>query len=364
MPVLAGPKGVGAHADDPHMDVHSAGRDISSRVDELIRRQAGIRADARADALEAESGRLAASSSLIGIVFDLWRDLEFEHPFLGRALAGIKDRAWVHAADLALLRPFPREREGAHLYEALVPEDPEWYVRRCRALDLGGIIVFGLSVTWPEVSGLASSGVPCVAIDDYLLGPRAIHVSSDNIDGACQAVRHLLSLGRRRVATLMGGLHGHAGVADDRRRGWQLALEAAGLHASEELAVDCDWLEERAYEETLRLLELPEPIDGLFAHSDVMAVAALRAIAEKGLRVPEDVAVAGFDDSPLAELADPPLTSVRQDPVGIGIAAAEVLFQMIESPGEPAPVAVVPVELVVRRSTSTPSPLRRGPVSA
>ncbi|MGZ4398134.1 MAG: substrate-binding domain-containing protein [Gaiellaceae bacterium] len=335
------------------MDVrHPLGRDISSRVEELIRRRAGTRADAVARSSALEGERHAVSPCQIGITFDIWSDLEFEHPFLGLALAGTKERAWAHGADLTLLRPFPRNHGGAHDGQPAVPEDPEWYVRRCRALGLDGIIIFGLPTVWSEVSGLVSSGIPCVAIDDYLLGARASSVSSDNVGGARQAVGHLLSLGRRRIGTLTGALN--VGAASDRQRGWQIELESAGLHAHEELSVDCDWLEDRAYEGTRRLLELPEPVDAVFAQSDLMAVGALRAINAAGLRVPGDVAVVGFDDSPLAEMTRPPLTSVRQDPLGLGIAAAEVLFHIIDAPEEPVPVAVVSVELVVRGSTVDP----------
>ncbi|MGZ4413522.1 MAG: LacI family DNA-binding transcriptional regulator [Gaiellaceae bacterium] len=329
---------------------HPVGRDISPRVDELIRRRVGTRADAvaRSSALEGKPGTLAPYQ--IGVVFDVGSDLEFEHPFLGPALTGIKDRAWAHDADVTLLRPFPRIHS-----QPAAPEDPDWYVRRSRAHDLAGVIIFGVPTVWSEVSGLVSSGIPCVAIDDYLLGARVSNVSSDNVGGAREAVGHLISLGRQRIGTLTGALH--AGVASDRRRGWQIALESAGLHACEELAVDCDWLEDRAYAGTQRLLELPEPVDALFAQSDVMAVGALHAITEAGLRVPDDVAVVGFDNSQLAEMTEPPLTSVRQDPVGLGIAAAEVLFHIIDAPDDPVPVAVVPVELVVRGSTSKTWPL-------
>jgi LacI family transcriptional regulator len=307
----------------------------------------GVRADAaaRARALEQEP---AATPYQIGIVFDVWRDLEFEHPFFGPALTGAKERAWAHGADLVLLQPFPRRPVSS---EPLIPENADWYVQRVRAFGLAGVITFGTVAFWPEIQGLVAAEIPCVAIDDYLLGVRASHVSSDNVDGGRQAVAHLLSVGRRRIGILTGSAQ--SAVSGDRRRGWETELERAGLHADAELCVECGWLEERARDGMRRLLSLPEPVDAVFAQSDDMAVGAMRAIAEAGLRVPEDVAVVGFDDSQLAEMTDPPLTSVRQDPVGLGLAAAEVLLQMVEHPDEPVAVAVVPVELIVRASTAT-----------
>ncbi|MGZ4412026.1 MAG: substrate-binding domain-containing protein [Gaiellaceae bacterium] len=322
-------------------------RDLSARVGELIRGRVGTRADAAARSRALERGSTVAPHQ-IGIAFDIWqaRDSEFEHPFFGSVLTGIKERAWAHGADLSLLRPFPH-RPGAA--PGPLPDDPEWYVRRCRSYGLAGLITFSVLAGLPEVQGVVSASIPCVAIDDYLFGARASHVASDNVDGACQAVAHLLSLGRRRVATLTG--YSGFGVASDRRRGWEIEHERIGLRIPEELVVDCDWIGERAYEATSRLLRLADPPDAIFAQSDLMAVGALRAVIEAGLRVPEDVALVGFDDSKLVATTDPPLTSVRQDGVGLGIAAAEVLFQMIEEPDEAVSVAVVPVELVVRGST-------------
>jgi LacI family transcriptional regulator len=326
------------------------GRDLSRRVEQLIQRRVGTRTDASVRASVHEQHRGQGMPSQIGLAFDVWRESEFEHPIWGPVITGIKERAWAHGADLALLRPFPRLPGG----EAAARQDSDWYVRRCRSSRLAGVITFSTVALWPEIQGLVAAEIPCVAIDDYLIGARASHVSSDNVGGARQAVAHLLALGRRRIATLTGDTA--SGPGSDRLRGWQIEQEYAGLGAARELVADCEWLEERAHAETLRLLALPEPPDAIFAQSDGMAAGAMHAIAETGRRVPEDVAVVGFDDSELARLASPQLTSVRQDAVGLGIAAAEVLFHIIDRPDEPPPVAVVPVELVVRQSTVAAAP--------
>ena len=102
---------------------------------------------------------------------------------------------------------------------------------------------------------------------------------------------------------------------------------------------------------------MPHPTrpTAVFAASDMMALGVIRAARELGLSVPGDVAVVGFDDAPLAEHADPPLTTVRQDKLGIGAAAATALVGMIESETAPPPALVLPVELVVRRSCGAQS---------
>jgi LacI family transcriptional regulator len=100
-----------------------------------------------------------------------------------------------------------------------------------------------------------------------------------------------------------------------------------------------------------RLLALREPPTAVFAASDMMAVGAIRAAQAAGLRIPDDLAVVGFDDSQLAELVDPPLTTIRQDTVGIGAAAGRALVEQIENPDVTPPVLTLPVELIVRASS-------------
>jgi LacI family transcriptional regulator len=103
------------------------------------------------------------------------------------------------------------------------------------------------------------------------------------------------------------------------------------------------------------LLALPEPPTAVFAAADMMAIGAMRAVQAAGLRVPEDVSIVGFDDIEIAPLVDPPLTTIRQDKLGLGLAAARGLVQQIESPELTPPVLTLPVELVRRASTAAPA---------
>jgi LacI family transcriptional regulator len=101
-----------------------------------------------------------------------------------------------------------------------------------------------------------------------------------------------------------------------------------------------------------QLLELNDRPTAVFAASDLMAVGAVRAAQGAGLRIPNDLAVVGFDDIQLAALVDPPLTTIRQDSVGIGVAAGRALVEQIENPDVTPPVLTLPVELVVRESSA------------
>ena len=179
------------------------------------------------------------------------------------------------------------------------------------------------------------------------------YVTSDNVAGARLAVRHLYGLGHRRIATVTGPPQLPAG--GDRLQGYRDEHAALGIVEREDDLREGDFYVESGYREGRALLAAPDGPTAVFAASDMMALGVIRAARELGLSVPGDVAVVGFDDAPLAERADPPLTTVRQDKLGIGAAAATALVGMIESEAAPPPALVLPVELVVRRSCGAQS---------
>jgi LacI family transcriptional regulator len=173
-------------------------------------------------------------------------------------------------------------------------------------------------------------------------------VSSDSVEGARLAVRHLHDLGHTRIATIAGLPDTKPG--GDRLRGYRVELAARGLEAIERVG---DFYAESGEAAMRELLELPDPPTAVFAASDMMALGAITAIAAVGLRVPEDISVVGFDDIAAARLAQPRLTTIRHDKVGLGLAAAAALVDEIERPGAAAPAPVtLPVELVVRESSA------------
>jgi LacI family transcriptional regulator len=203
------------------------------------------------------------------------------------------------------------------------------------------------------VRRLVRAEVPCVGIDMDLEGPNTEVVMSDNVSGAEAAVRHLHGLGHRRIATITGMLESRPGI--DRLRGYRAAAQALGLAYRDEYVAYGDFYAESGREATERLLALPDPPTAIFAAADLMAIGAIRAAAEVGLRVPEDLSVVGFDDIQLAGHVNPPLTTLRQDKLGLGGAAGDALVARIAGdPGRPA-LRQLPVELVVRGSTAPPA---------
>lgn len=173
--------------------------------------------------------------------------------------------------------------------------------------------------------------------------PTDLVVDVDNVQGARRAAEHLIGLGRTRIATITGPLSMPSAV--DRRAGFREALAAAGLTAAGEEEGDYS---EASGEEAARAL-LPARPDAVFVASDLMARGALRALRAAGLRVPEDVAIVGYDDSPVAVSVDPALTTVRQPMRALGEAMATVLLDALAG-GSPEPLTLLPTELVVRGS--------------
>jgi DNA-binding LacI/PurR family transcriptional regulator len=171
-------------------------------------------------------------------------------------------------------------------------------------------------------------------------------VIGDNVTGGRLATEHLLRSGKRRIAFL-GGYEGDHEV-EDRRRGYELAFEAFGLPALPEFAAYSHWTEESGRAAMTELLERGPDLDAVFACSDVLAIAALDVLRERGRDVPGQVGVVGYDDIAVARFCNPPLTTVRQNGPLAGRLLAEHLVQRLQT-GVVTNVSI-PAELVVRES--------------
>jgi LacI family transcriptional regulator len=297
------------------------------------------------DLLDTSRAYVRASSQsknarrLVGLAMVRTPDQIFRHSFLDDICCAIRASAFARGIDLLNFSSHPNNSGQENIS----------YPELCRRHGADGVIVVSLPYDDPATVALAESELPCVAIDIDLLGNRAGFVMSDNVGGGVQAVRHLAECGRERIAFLSG--FGVERVVIDRHFGYQSELARLGLEQHEEYVRLAKWSHVVAYEETLRLLELPNPPNGIFAASDVMAIGALKAIADAGTRVPEDIAVVGFDDIEYARLLAPSLTTIRQNRSKLAEAAVDALSRMLERPGDAPPVALIPVDLVVREST-------------
>ncbi len=268
---------------------------------------------------------------------------DLQHPFFHEVLGGLKQRVGAQGFDLLL---FASERPGNGY-------GPHSYLKRAHHHSVDGCALIGLDPENPEVHRLARAELPCVGIDMELEGPGVEVVMSDNEAGAGTAVRHLHGLGHRRIATITGMLDSRPGA--DRLRGYRAAVQSLGLAYRDDYVAYGDFYAESGREATERLLALPEPPTAIFAASDLMAIGAVRAAAQVGLRVPEDLSVVGFDDIQLAPHVNPPLTTMRQDKLGLGAAAGDALVARAPGDSDRTPLQTLAVELVVRGSTAVPA---------
>jgi DNA-binding LacI/PurR family transcriptional regulator len=217
---------------------------------------------------------------------------------------------------------------------------------------LDGVVLANLHGDNLLPNKLRGARIPVVFCGDPGRGLAAGSVDCNNRQGAAMAVDHLISLGRRKIATISGNLD--TATAVDRLMGYRDALAAAGLALDPTLEEAADDLPSRAHMAMERLLLNHPNVDAVFAASDLMAAAAIRVLHQARRRIPEDVAVVGFDDSPTARATRPPLTSVRLPVEEIGREAVEMLIREMHEPGEAPGRFILATELEVRESTLGP----------
>ena len=287
-------------------------------------------------------------SQIVGVVLHTGEGHpDLQHPFFQEVLVGLKHEIGAAGYDLLL---FATENPGNGYSE-------HSYLRRARHHRVDGLVVMGVDAADPEVLKLTRSQIPCMAVDVDLVGRRTGHVISDNSGGARLAVRHLHDRGHRKIAIVTGMLSTRPGV--DRLLGYRAELEELGVPFRDDYVQEGDFYYESGYEGMKRLLSLDDPPDAVFAAGDLMAAGALRAIEEVGLNVPDDIALVGFDDIQLAAVLQPSLTTIRQDKIGLGAAAGRALLRMLEDADAAPPILTLPVDLVIRESSSNGRSSRR-----
>lgn len=200
----------------------------------------------------------------------------------------------------------------------------------------------------PVAQELCAAGVPLVACGKPIgLGSKVSYVAADDRDGARDMVRHLLSLGRRRIGVVTGPLDTPGGV--ERLAGYREVLTEAGVGLDERLVVSGDYSRASGEAGAERLLAGAPDMDAVFVASDLMAQGVLATLRRAGRHVPDDIAVGGFDDSPAATAASPALTTIRQPWDRISNEMVRVLLAQIG--GEDPAAVILPTELVRREST-------------
>jgi LacI family transcriptional regulator len=250
----------------------------------------------------------------------------------------------IRGVDLAA-----RERE-LHLLVSSSHGDAEEAALAMRSMRgrVDGILIMSPHVDAAVLADNIEADLPIVLLNTHGAGSRFPAYRVDNFGGALAVTQHLLECGRDRIAHVAGPATNYE--AQERRRGYETALGARRLAPQ---IVEGDFTEVTGHAGALALAKSKQPPNAIFAANDTMAVGCLLALREFGLRVPEDVALAGFDDIPLARLVDPSLTTARVQIADLGGKALERLAQCIEGGDNHGPIEVVSPQLVLRRSSAT-----------
>jgi LacI family transcriptional regulator len=216
-----------------------------------------------------------------------------------------------------------------------------------------GAILMLPEETGEELMALRRLNYPFVVVDPRdPLDEGVPAVSAANALGGRAATQHLLTLGHRRIGAITGVPEWVAST--ERLAGYRTALAGAGVLPDPALVIESDWTIEGGEAATPALLDLPDPPTAIFAFNDNMAVGVLRVAHARGLRVPEDLSVVGFDDSEPAKIVTPPLTTVRQPLAEMGRMAVSLLLRQLENQRVEGLNVELQTRLVVRDSTAPP----------
>lgn len=296
--------------------VEQALRDLDFRPSRVARR------------LRMNSGR----AHLVGLIIP-----DIQNPFFAEMARGVEDAAY--AAQYALLLCNSDEN----------PEKERFYLDVMRDESVDGVVLPPFDEAGAAVADVVRAGLPVVCVDRSLAKVKTDLVEVDNHRGAFEAVSHLIEKGHRRIGLIEGRTQ--VSTTRERRRGYLDALAENRITARKDLMRAGDFKQESGRALTHELLDLRQPPTALFVGNNLMTVGALAALHQRGRRVPQDVAIVGFDDLPWAEALDPPLTVVRQPAYEVGKQAMELLLKRIMEPARPPVTIRLRPELIVRRST-------------
>lgn len=249
---------------------------------------------------------------------------------------------------------------GVDVVVGLTPDDPhgiQW-ARRLTEAGRIGVICVTSAITAEQVAHFRRAEIPLVVVDPDDVPEGVPSVGATNWLGGLSATEHLLALGHRRVATITG--RPTALCARARLHGYNAALDTAGITPDPQLVRSGDFGFELGRKEALDLLELPDRPTGIFAGNDYTAFGVVEAARIRGLRVPEDLSVVGFDDVAISRWAAPPLTTVHQPLVKMGRVACQTLLSMAAGERPESDRIELATELIVRELTASPPPSAGG----
>jgi len=273
-------------------------------------------------------------TNVVGLVMFDWGMAKRQDMFLLEVMGGVSTGLHQDGYELLIVQPRP--------------DDQGWARRYVETGQAGGFVFHHAQCSPQQIQHLVDDRIPFVVWGAPSERKEYSSVGGDSVNGGRIATEHLLARGCRRVG-MIGGPEG-ASEIDERRAGYEAALTAAGLEVDPGLIVHLPWGApgENAADAVGQLLERSPDLDAIFAHSDRWALGALAGLHGRGLDVPGDVAVVGYDDIAIAAHSHPPLTTIRQQGDLVGRLLARTIVQQLQT-GAITNVSI-PAELVVRES--------------
>lgn len=273
-----------------------------------------------------------SSGNLIGVLIP-----DIRNPFYVDVLRGIEDVTYVNECAIIVCN-FSQDEKKAKFYLDIL-----------EAESVDGLIVAPVNENDQNVINIIKSGLPVVCVDRGLNDIDVDVVVVENREGAYSAVDYLAKKGYKRIAYI-GGLT-QIPSTREREKGYYDALRDNNIPIYPELVKFGDSSHESGVKLTEELLSLPQPPDALFTGNNLITLGALETIHNKGLKIPDDIAIVGFDDMYWSISLNPPLTAVRQPAYEIGKRAAELLIQKIIDPSRSPVRMVLKTELIIRKSS-------------
>jgi LacI family transcriptional regulator len=279
---------------------------------------------------------VAGRTYTLGFIMRQSSDQVFADHFLPQVLQGLSQAA---------------ERKGYHILINLVPPESqgETISKILQEHHVDGIVVSGPLIHDKELAHLQTQGAHIVLLGQ-IPNSDIPFIDVDNVRGAMQATRHLIKLGHQHIGLITNANLEYTASAD-RLVGYRKALEAHDIQFDKQLVRCGNFTPQSGAQAMDELLKLQPRPTAVFVASDTVALGALQSLRAHGLRVPQDIAIVGFDDIPLAEFMEPPLTTIHLPADGLGWGAADMLIKLINgSYPDRMPKVLLETELVIRRS--------------
>lgn len=215
-----------------------------------------------------------------------------------------------------------------------------------------GLLLIVPLISHDYVDALYQQNFPFVLIDQSDTSGKSSIVNATNWQGAYDATQYLIKLGHRRIGFITGLMELNSAI--DRLKGYEAALVEHRIPVEAELIVTGDFWERGGYVATQQLLDLKTPPTAIVASNDLLAFGAMDAVRQRGLHIPKDISLVGFDDIPQASLVYPPLTTVRQPLDKMGRLAVKMLLEHVGNPDFEPYTATLATELIIRDSCQSP----------